>query len=231
MKVNASVSIPVSFLTKTNNGKIVAPSSRRTFVESSGVEIPLANLNAAFPKRYIKVAQPLTIRPKTILSGQERIIDALAAHATKQNCSLTKNQICHYVAWGELILGALTKNGQEGGIVEKNSSPGELQLEVEGKQCTIKSDVFTATAITWAIYAMLEQQGRPLLDEGSFVMKDPQHRIGEFLKSAPTCYERISSHYNERAFSTQPRKHGAPVQYGVENYRRHFPGEGGGVTF
>lgn len=177
-----------------------------------------------------KLSQP------TVLSSNLKVISTLVTHAQKHHCPLNARQIETSVARGERLLQALAQATLP---IEKR---GEINVEIDSQLYPIKSSLQTTIDITWAIYAMLAEkeleQGdqapaktSPLLDQGTIVMKDPGHKIGNFLRAAPTCYGRISSHYNERARDNQKKIFGHAIQRGIESYSKCFPGKGGSLLF
>lgn len=177
-----------------------------------------------------KLSQP------TVLSTNLKVISTLVTHAQKHHCPLNARQIETSVARGERLLQALAQATLP---IEK---PGEINVEIDSQLYPIKSNLQTTIDITWAIYAMLAEkeleQGNqataktsPLLDQGTIVMKDPERKIGNFLRAAPTCYGRISSHYNEWARDNQKKILGHAVQRGIESYDKCFPGKGGSLLF
>lgn len=151
-----------------------------------------------------KLAQP------TLLSSNLDVISTLLTHAQKHHCPLSVRQIEASVARGERLLQALAQ------ATPPIETPGEINVAVDNQLYPVKSNLQTTIDIMWAIYAMLAEQEldkndqaqkktSPLLDQGTIVMKDPGHKIGNFLRAAPTCYGRISSHYNEWARDNQKR--------------------------
>ena len=124
-----------------------------------------------------------------------------------------------------------------------------LAMHVGGQDITVRSSVYTTRALSWYLMAKAAQQdcaqeaflrkpGDPLLPSnmatsGSFLLKDPHNTFFDFLSSAPTAGDRISTHFNERA--DHDRRHGfipgKAIQRGIEDYSDSLPGEGGTMLF
>lgn len=179
------------------------------------------NLHAA-DSTEVEAKAMMGVMPETTLNSDNKIINKLVAHAFHNNIPLNNDQIRYYVGWGEHILKALTEK-------EQGSDPAKLKIAVGKENFDIESNVFTATAMMWAMYAMLAKQGKDLADEGMLVIKDPDQRIGKFLRAAPTHYHRTSSHFNER--SETSRKLFFKEHHGIESYHKLFPSERGALLF
>lgn len=186
------------------------------------------------------IETPMAAIPETNLSKNDEIISTLLAHAKKNKCNLTCEQIKRYVGFGELILNKLTD-----AVNPEINKTGKLELTITSKNgseektetCHVESSPETSKAIIWAIYANLAQAGKFLLDEGTMVIKDPGHRIGDFLRQDPTRYERPSSHYanykigaKDKSFDDKRFKE-LTNQYGIDDALGRFPGEGGSLLF
>ena len=177
-----------------------------------------------------KLSQP------TLLSSNLKVISTLLTHAEKHHSPLNVRQIEASVARGERLLQAITQT------TPSIAKSGEINVAIDNQLYPVKSNLQTTIDITWAIYAMLAEQEldksnqepaktSSLLDQGTIVMKDPGYKIGNFLRAAPTCYGRISSHYNEWAKDNQKKIFGHAVQRGIESYDKCFPGKGGSLLF
>ena len=168
------------------------------------------------------------------------VVDLLVKHAKATGSKVTQDEIRSMVSTGERIANAL--KGPEGGGLP-------LKVTVDGKTHTLQAGVFTARAVSWFMMAQAASQDASRLasnpkdttsdmpTNGSFVMKDPDNRMFNFLNSSPTAASRMSTHFEERLGHTD--KHaivglipsGKASQRGIEDYQSKMPGQGGTMLF
>ena len=191
-----------------------------------------ANPVSGFMRANPEVRSLMTPRENSPLL-QPGIQARLEAHARSGGTGATPTQIREFAAAGERIASALAKATPE------EASSGKLN--VDGVE--IKSSVFTTRALMWHLTlqgACLDQergiasgdQNSSIVDSGTMVMRDPGNKLYNFLNAAPTSYERVSSHYRERAEPDAARNLlGIPIQRGIEDFQNLMPGHGGSVLF
>lgn len=174
---------------------------------------------------------------------KETVVTRLLSHAQATGSKVTEAEIRSMVATGERIASALREPvGDEGGGLP-------LKVDVDGQTHTVQAGVYTARAVGWFMMAQAASQDatRSALDprsstsdmptNGSFVMKDPDNRMFDFLNSSPTAASRMSTHFEERLGHTD--KHALvgliptskASQRGIEDYQSKMPGQGGTMLF
>lgn len=168
------------------------------------------------------------------------VVDRLVNHARATGSKVTPAEIRSMVATGERIADAL--RGPDGGGLP-------LKVTVDGQSHTVQAGVYTARAVGWFMMAQAASQDATraakspndttsdMPTNGSFVMKDADNRMFNFLNSAPTAASRMSTHFEERLGHTD--KHAIvgliptskASQRGIEDYQSKMPGQGGTMLF
>ena len=171
---------------------------------------------------------------------KDGVVDLLVKHAKATGSKVTQGEIRSMVSTGERIANALKGEGGDG---------LPLQVTVDANSHTLQAGVYTARAVSWFMMAQAASQDASRLannpldttsdmpTNGSFVMKDPDNRMFNFLNSSPTAASRMSTHFEERLGHTD--KHaivglipsGKAGQRGIEDYQSKMPGQGGTMLF
>ena len=168
------------------------------------------------------------------------VVERLMRHAQATGSKVTQAEVQTMVATGERIAEALRKPDGDG---------LPLQVTVDGRTHTVQAGVYTARAVSWFMMAQAASQDATrfakdpnsttsdMPTNGSFVMKDPDNRMFNFLNSSPTAASRMSTHFEERLGHTD--KHSIvgliptnkASQRGIEDYQSKMPGQGGTMLF
>lgn len=198
-------------------------------------------------QRYVRSNQDLVNalrkpQGESIANNQE-VMDRLHAHAQLTGKSLTSQELHDMVVTGENIA-----RGLQDPATASGKPP--LELIIHGKQVEVPSNTYTARALAWYMMASAASQDvlRNVLGDtstsdmttsGSYVMKDPGHRIYDFLNGAPTSAGRMSTHFEERVghdnehyvLGFVPTFGSKLAQRGIEDYQSRMPGQGGTMLF
>lgn len=198
-------------------------------------------------KRYVQANQTLvhalrTPQGKSIANNQA-VMDRLHAHSQLTGKQLTRQELHDMVVTGENIA-----KGLQDPATTSGTPP--LQLTIDGSQLAVPSNTFTARALAWYMMASAASQDvlrnalgdtstSDMTTSGSYIMKDPGHRIYDFLNNAPTSAARMSTHYEERVdhgnehyvLGFVPTFGAKVAQRGIEDFRSRMPGQGGTMLF
>ncbi len=168
-----------------------------------------------------------------------RVIGKLVAHG-KGN-GVTEAEVKEWVVAGENIARAL-----------QAQRPGEPpRLQTATGPVDLRSCVYTVRALAWYVAAQTARQDvaredaggkaatiSDLTKSGACVMKDPGNRIYDFLRSAPSCAPRMSTHFADRQDGGRMHWVGGLIptftkkeQHGIEDYCSKMPGAGGTLLF
>lgn len=168
-----------------------------------------------------------------------RVIEKLVAHG--EGNGVTEAEVREWVTAGENIARAL-----------QAQQPGEpLCMKMESGPVEIKPCLYTVRALAWYVAAQTARQDvaredaggqaatiSDLTKSGSCVMKDPGNRIYKFLRSAPSCAPRMSTHFADRQQGGKMHLVGGFIpaiskeaQHGIEDYCSKMPGAGGTLLF
>ncbi|WP_018693565.1 hypothetical protein [Algicola sagamiensis] len=224
------------------NEKILEPNSDKRF--------ELANM------KIDHLRQPME---GSVLS--DAVLDKLNDHAKAMGTKLTPEQIRSFAAAGEHIANALQSlpAGQCQGTISvpvKGSVVTEdgVQTSNQAIEVSVPSGIFSTRALSWYMMACAANQDvqrenagqsakinglnvTDMVQNGSFVMKDPQNKIFDFMKSAPTAASRMSTHFEERVDHQEKHKiigllpSSKASQQGIEDYRSLLPGKGANILF
>lgn len=216
----------INFLPRLLNNRVLEPRAETAY--------KMANADA--------VREMATPMQGSVLE-KATVVDRLLSHAQTTGRKVTEAEIRSMVATGERIASALREpGGGEGGGLP-------LKVTVDGQTHTVQAGVYTARAVGWFMMAQAASQDatRPaqgpasttsdMPTNGSFVMKDPDNRMFNFLNSSPTAASRMSTHFEERLGHTD--KHALmgliptskASQRGIEDYQSKMPGQGGTMLF
>lgn len=172
---------------------------------------------------------PLYVPKPLSLATNARVIDMLEAHALAAGSKLHRSEIVAYVALGERALEQI-----------RASTP----MPTRG---AVTPNLEAMRGISWYVVACAAQQdvnreadglrnqigGQAITDltiSGSYVFKDPDNAVYDFMNSYPPLYSRISTHFNERSLSSGSSS-GQADQRGIEDYQSRLPGENGTILF
>lgn len=179
--------------------------------------------------------------PSHLGSGTDysRVVEKLVAHGADNG--VTQAEIREWVTAGESVARALHAQPPGGKPVVRNSQG----VEVEIKPC-----VYTVRALAWYVAAQTARQDvarentgvgggvNDLAKSGACVMKDPGNKVYDFLRSAPTCAPRMSTHFANRQDGGEKHFIGGLIptfikkeQHGIEDYCSKMPGPGGTLLF
>ncbi len=217
----------ISFLPRLLNNSVLEPRAETAY--------KMANADAVR-----EMARPMA---GSVLE-KETVVTRLVSHAQATGSKVTEAEIRSMVATGERIASALREPVDDHG-------GGELPLKVtvDGQTHTVQAGVYTARAVSWFMMAQAASQDATRFAQdpssstsdmptnGSFVMKDPDNRMFNFLNSSPTAASRMSTHFEERLGHTD--KHALvgliptskASQRGIEDYQSKMPGQGGTMLF
>ena len=171
---------------------------------------------------------------------KDSVVDRLMNHAQTTGNKVTEAEVRSMVATGERIASALR---------EPNGDGLPLVVTVGHETHSVQAGVYTARAVSWFMMAQAASQDASrhasnpqsttsdMPTNGSFVMKDPDNRMYNFLNSSPTAASRMSTHFEERLGHTD--KHAIvgristskAAQRGIEDYQSKMPGQGGTMLF
>lgn len=175
------------------------------------------------------------------LASNPAIMEKLLDHATATGAHLSRTQIQEFVAMGEHIVKALQTPAQGAarllGHVVTSVTP----------HVQISPNMESARAVSWYLAACAAGQdvaqeasgvqrslnGAPVKDlttKGAYVFQDRNNAIFNFLASSPLAYRRPSTHFNAQS-ATPLQANGALRQFGIEDFQRQLPGEGGAMLF
>jgi len=159
----------------------------------------------------------------------------LQQHAVRMGTPLSPHEISGLVAAGERIARGIANSGDGGSPLTLAGGSGVPQQ--------VHSSVYTTRALAWYMMARGAMQDvrneragvadapSAMPTNGSFIMKDPGGKIHNFLRAAPTCYERMSSHFDERSASPRVGLMGKRQQHGIEDFSNTLPGQRGTLLF
>lgn len=178
------------------------------------------------------------------LSSKPNVLLRLEQHAQNQGTPLSRQELRALVAAGEKICTAIA-NGPPGQNGQPTlTAPGQVQLQDRnGQTITLNSNSFTTRAVAWYMMAAaanhdeiraqagLAGGASDMVTNGSMLMKDPGNRLYDFLRAAPLCASRTSTHVNERVDHTDRHWMGGPKQRGIEDFNNLLPGAGGTLLF
>lgn len=166
------------------------------------------------------------------------VCNLLADHIKGSATDMSPKEAVEMAAMGEHICKALAEGRQVG--------PNGLEVNVPGKDnpVFVPAGNFAAKAVSWHLMAAAAQadlqrkQTDPgnlrsdMTNSGTFILKDPDNRLYNFLNANPMVLERASTHFEERL---DHDKHipllGNTLQKGCDDYQNKFPGGGGALLF
>ncbi len=228
-------------------GKVASPSAEPAQGSVAKAGPPLRVDREVAAQERFKAANPamvqaLATQPDPSHLGNEaypRVIEKLVAHG-KGN-GVTEAEVKEWVVAGENIARAL-----------QAQQPGErLCMKTQSGPVEIKPCVYTVRALAWYVAAQTARQDvaredaggaaatiSDLTKSGSCVMKDPGNKIYDFLRSAPSCAPRVSTHFADRQDGGKMHLVGGLIpaftkkeQHGIEDYCSKMPGPGGTLLF
>ncbi len=228
-------------------GKVTSSGAAPANGPAAQAKVPLrVDREVAAQERFKAVNEPLVQalaqRPDPSHLGNEaydRVIGKLVAHG--QGNGVTQAEVREWVIAGENIARAL-----------QDQQPGDPpRMQTQAGPVDIKSCVYTVRALAWYVAAQAARQDvareeaggaaatiSDLTKSGSCVMKDPGNRIYDFLRSAPSCAPRMSTHFADRQDGGRMHWVGGLIptftkkeQHGIEDYCSKMPGAGGTLLF
>jgi hypothetical protein len=170
--------------------------------------------------------------------GNVKVLQVMEQYRRDMGEPVTREQMVRYINMGERIVQAITQG---------KFKDGKLELMVDGKKMTVKSNLDVTRAISWYLNAkgVMDNAAADLdpivIKGGSMVLKDPENRLYKFLNSAPNTYNRVSSHFMERSSSPKAKKgffgffggmfKKQPSQRGIEDFSNKMPSGKGCLLF
>jgi hypothetical protein len=174
-----------------------------------------------------------------------RAMDLLYQHAgivkARNACDtggrMGRDELARLVATGERLVTALDVNALEEGNTVAVTTAG-------GQRHHIACSAYGARAISWYLMAVAAREQirspRPLprvVEQGAYVLKDPDRKLYRFLSACPTARARPSSHFNERADHDQQNILGGvthtnkSAQRRIDDFRSRMPGDADTMLF
>jgi len=161
----------------------------------------------------------------------DKIMEKLIAYRDLCGSKISNEEMRALINTGEHLVNALN-HGQV------NDRGDTIRVTVNGTTYDVKSCLHTTRAISWYLTAKaaeleLLEGGDHLVREGTMIMQDPGNRLFRYLSAAPTAYDRISTHFNERHDGPTPRGlfTNQPTQRGIEDFQGKLPSKRGALCF
>lgn len=179
------------------------------------------------------------------IAHNEYIVDLLLNHTQRsgEENRFDRAYISELVTVGENIAKALSN-------LDRTQAGAELTVAAGPETLVVESNIYTVRALCWYMMGVAASQdfarhvGRDfstseMTTSGSFIMKDPDNRIYNFLNHCASAVTRTSTHYSERlghddSFSFLgfiPTFGAQMAQRGIEDYRSLLPLPGGALLF
>ncbi len=183
--------------------------------------------------------------PRNTLAADSEAMSKLHAQAQALGNATSRQERQQLVAVGERLVEALDKGQVTGGRITVSHADGSSQ------SYAIASSTYTTRAICWYLMARAARedadreaagQGRAGVDfpsamvvEGSTRFKDPDNRLFEFLRSAPSVGPRAATHFEEMLDAPGWHRIAGVVKrkqhWGLDDYGSKLPGKGGALVF
>lgn len=242
----ALVALPVLVTAGLTMGILAAGKKIGELVSGTSIGDRVKNREMQAESRFVEKNKDMIDALKTpqgnSVTDSQRVIDKLMTHAENTGKTLTRQEIKDLVVTGENIAKALKES-------ESGKSPLAVTVGVDTHQ--VESNTYTSRALAWYMMASAaaqdvrrtgggDQSGTSdMTTSGSFVMKDPGNKMFEFLNSAPTAGNRMSTHFEERLGHDKEHKilgffptfGTKPQQRGIEDFQSRMPGQGGTMLF
>jgi hypothetical protein len=187
--------------------------------------------------------------PKDTLASNTRVMDKLHKQAEALGNPTSQREREQLVAVGERLIKALDQE-------EMQKAPDGRTtvtcMDSSGATHSVASSVYTIRAISWYLMARaakedVSQEGAgqgkkagvdfpsAMVVEGSIRFKDPDNRLFNFLRSAPTVGPRAATHYEEMLDDPGSHRIAGVVErkqhWGLDDYSSKLPGKGGALVF
>jgi hypothetical protein len=203
------------------------------------------NLGEACRCRATSLPDELTQNnPRGILHkqvGGQSVEQVMTAYCQSIDSPVTPREMRAYINSGERIADAIN-------MLPEDYDGGPIEIQMGDQTVKVSPNTDTLRALSWYMMskAASSQSGNGNTLEfgrGSMVMKDPGNKMFKFMKSAPTTYGRISTHFEERSLSPKGffsrfAKGGIlamikkqPLQFGVEDFDCKMPSGKGCLLF
>ncbi|WP_417796421.1 hypothetical protein [Terasakiella pusilla] len=168
------------------------------------------------------VAQLNTPSPHGLLQTAPGLDARMDAYRQDIGSPLSQQDVRDLINTGEKIMSAIQHS--------RPNADGSYDIQQGGHDVNVRSNTHTTLALSWYMMAKAGADGDDsLIGSGSMLMKDPGNKVYNFLSSAPTAYDRISTHFNER--SASPINHGHATQRGIEDFESRMPSKKGAICF
>ena len=168
------------------------------------------------------IAQLGTASPHGLLQSTPGLTGHMQDYCRDIRSPLSREDMRALINAGEKIMSAI-----------QHSQPkpdGSYDVREGGQNINVRSNTYTTLALSWYMMAKAGADGdNALIGSGSMLMKDPGNKIYDFLSAAPTAYDRISTHFNER--SASPIHRGHATQRGIEDFANRMPSKKGAICF
>ncbi|WP_156909260.1 hypothetical protein [Ottowia thiooxydans] len=180
----------------------------------------------------------------TSISHNDAIGDLIISYGQRNDglASYLQKNLRDQLTIGENIARALFSPGYV-----KNSN---LIININNNSQIIEKNIYTVRALCWYMLGVAASQDVKRRDggdftmsdmttSGSFIMKDPDNRIYDFLNSSSSTYHRTSTHFAKRLghndsyyfLNFLSTRGYCPDQRGIEDYRSLLPIPGGALLF
>lgn len=198
--------------------------------------------DARFETRHAEMVDALSKPLPGGLTTRVEVRNLLANHIAGSETKMSPDEAVRMATMGEHICKALADGRKVG--------PNGLAVTIPGatpdqnQTVLVPPGNFASRAVSWHMMAVAAQsdiqrrQQDPgstrsdMTNSGTFIMKDPDNRIYDFLNANPMVMDRMSTHYEERL---DHNKHvpvlGNTLQKGCDDYQDKLPGGGGALLF
>lgn len=195
-----------------------------------------------FETRHAEMVDALSKPLPGGLTTRVEVRNLLASHIAGSETKMSPDEAVRMATMGEHICKALADGRKVG--------PNGLAVTIPGptpdqnQTVLVPPGNFASRAVSWHMMAVAAQsdiqrrQQDPgsirsdMTNSGTFIMKDPDNRIYDFLNANPMVMDRMSTHYEERL---DHNKHvpvlGKTLQKGCDDYQDKLPGGGGALLF